>query len=176
MAVSPAERRFGDDDAVRPAHSAVRRMAPRLCGSEISSHDEQRLLALFARAVEQALHAHIFAQRREGDHALMRVRAGHGVKLAAVALDDHDARVPCARGDVTECLVRLTLGQIDLVDGGPGAQRLDHRVASLDDAVADGLLHGTLLIKLFHNDPQLGNKFSYFDSIPYPIDRIKRHS
>ena len=99
----------------------------------------------------------------------MRVRAGHGVKLAAVALDDNDARVPCARGNVTERLVRLTLGQIDLVDGGPGAQ-------PLDDAVADSLLHGALLIKLFHNDPQLGNKFSYFDSIPYPNDRIKRHS
>ena len=50
MAVSPAERRLGMMMPWAPAHSAVRMTAPRLWGSESSSHTTTRGGSPFSRA------------------------------------------------------------------------------------------------------------------------------
>ena len=54
MAVRPAERRLGMMTPWAPAHSAVRRMAPRLWGSEISSHTTSSAGSPFAAAAESS--------------------------------------------------------------------------------------------------------------------------
>ena len=53
MAVSPALRRLGMMTPCAPAHSAVRMMAPRLCGSLISSHTTSRGASPRSRAAER---------------------------------------------------------------------------------------------------------------------------
>ena len=55
MAVSPAERRLGMMSPWAPAHSAVRRMAPRLWGSDISSHTTSRGGSPLAAAASRML-------------------------------------------------------------------------------------------------------------------------
>ena len=50
MAVSPAERRLGMITPWAPAHSAVRITAPRLWGSDSSSHTTRRGGSPFSRA------------------------------------------------------------------------------------------------------------------------------
>ncbi len=42
-------------------------------------------------------------------------------------------------GDVAQGGVGFPLQNVNFINGGPGAQRLDHRVAPLDDAVGLGL-------------------------------------
>ena len=91
-------------------------IAPRLCGSLISS-----------RAV--------FPHGAQRDHTLVGVRRAHEIQLAAVALHDDDARGARLRGDMSERLVHVALGEVDLVDGPARAQRLDHGVAALDHFV-----------------------------------------
>ena len=55
MAVRPALRRLGITTPWAPAHSAVRRIAPRLWGSEISSHTTSSGASPFSAAAARML-------------------------------------------------------------------------------------------------------------------------
>ena len=81
----------------------------------------------------------------------MGVGAAHGVQLAAVRLHHHGPGGPGAGGDVPQGLVRLPLLEVDLVDGGAGAQGLDDGVAALDEAV--GLRRQGVFLLIVHGYP-----------------------
>ena len=82
----------------------------------------------------------------------MGVRAGHEVELALVRVHDDHARGAGGRGDVAERLIGLALLDENFVDGRARAQRFDHGVAALDDAVGLRVLHarGLFLAFLIH--------------------------
>ena len=106
----------------------------------------------------------------------MGVGAGHPVQLAAISLHHHDARVTGLGGDVAQRLVRFAPGDINFVDGGAYAQRLDHRVAALDDAVSLRVRQGAALgiLRVSH-----GNDLVLFDiptSITHYCPDRKEHS
>ena len=160
-----------------PAHSAVRRMAPRLWGvGDLVAHHQQGRLALFRGGGQNALHRGVFPDSGQRDNALMGVGAGHTVQLAAVGLHHHDARVPGLGGDVAQRLVRLALGKVDLVDGGADAQGLDHGVAPLDDAVSLRVGQGAAL-SILHISHRCDLVFLCIpSSIPHYLHDRKKHS
>ena len=139
MAVRPALRRLGMMTPWAPAHSAVRRMAPRLWVGYLVAHHQQRRFALVGSGLQDALHGGVFPHGGQRDHALMGVGAGHVVQLAPVGLHHHDAGGAGFGGDVPQRLVRLALGDIDLIHGRAHPQGFDHRVAPLDNAVRLGV-------------------------------------
>ena len=100
----------------------------------VADHQQRRFVPV-PRGLEDILDGGVLPHGGEGDDALMRLRAAHEVQLAAVDLHDHDARGAGGGRDVAQRLVGLALGEVDLVDGGTGAQRLDDRVAALDQPV-----------------------------------------
>ena len=102
---------------------------------DLVAHHQQGRFALFRSSGEHGLHAHILPDGGQGDDALMGVGAGHIVQFPPIRLHHHDACLPGPGGDVAQGLVRLPLGQVDFVDGGVGAQRLNDGIAALDDAV-----------------------------------------
>ena len=120
---------------------------------DLVADDDQGLFALFARDVQNVLHTDVFAHARERDDALMGVRATHKVELALVRVHDHHTGGAGGRGDVAERFVGLTLLNENFVDGRARAQRLDHGVAALNDAVrlrvlrSDGLFPAFLIHK-----------------------------
>ena len=83
----------------------------------------------------------------------MGVRAAHKVELALVRVHDHHTGGASGRGDVAERFVGLALLNENFVDGRARAQRLDHGVAALNDAVrlrvlrSDGLFSAFLIHK-----------------------------
>ena len=93
-AVSPAARRLGMMTPWTPAHSAVRKIAPRLCGSAISSHDDERILAPLGGTLQNILDGGVLAHCRLRDDALVRTRGAERIELAPVALGDDDAVFP----------------------------------------------------------------------------------
>ena len=93
MAVSPALRRLGMMTPWAPAHSAVRRIAPRLWGSDISSHTTSSGASpLSAADLQDLLHRGVFPHGGQRDHPLVGVGAAHVVQLPPVGLHHHDAR------------------------------------------------------------------------------------
>ena len=112
---------------------------------DLVAYHQQRGLALVGSGLQDAVHRHIFPDGGQGDDALVGVGAGHVVQLAAVGLHHHDARGAGLGGDVAQGLVRLALGQIDLVDGRAGAESFNDRIAALDNAVGLRLGHGAAL-------------------------------
>ena len=119
---------------------------------DLVADDDQGVFAFFARDVQNILNTDIFAHARERDDALMGVRAGHEVELALVRVHDDHARGAGGRGDVAERLIGLALLDENFVDGRARAQRFDHGVAALDDAVGLRVLHarGLFLAFLIH--------------------------
>ena len=73
----------------------------------------------------------VAAQGADGDDALVRLGDAHGVQLAPVAVRDRDAALPREARDVAQRPVGLAAGDVELVDGPPGAQGLQYRVAAL---------------------------------------------
>ena len=118
-------------------------------GDLIADH-QQRILALGGGIFQQRLHRHILPHGSQRNHALMGVGAAHVVQLAPVGLHHHDAGGTGLGGDVAQRLVGLALGQIDLIDGGAGAQRLDHRVAAFNDAIGFRLRQCLFIFVFFH--------------------------
>ena len=141
-------------------------------GDLIADH-QQRRLPLGGGSVQQALHRHILPHSGQRNDPLMGVGAAHIVQLPPVGLHHHDALSPCLGGDVAQGLVRLPLGQIDLIHGRSGPQGLDHGVAALDDAVRL-CLRPSLFVVSHRNFPR--NAYIIGFSIPYSGREIKRHS
>ena len=98
--------------------------------------DDEGLLAALGGDVEDVVDAGVLAHGADGDDALVGVGDAHGVELAPVAVGDGDAAVAGQTGDVSEGAVGLAAGDVYFVDGAPGAERLLHRVAALDDVVS----------------------------------------
>ena len=135
-AVRPAERRLGIITPWAPAHSAVRITAPRLWGSESSSQTTTRGGSPRSRAACRM--SSTVAVGPDGGHGhspLVSVGKAHGVQLPPVALHHHHPRSGRWIARWSQGRRRSPPGQIELVDGGPRPQSLQHRVAALDDPV-----------------------------------------
>ena len=145
-------------------------------GDLIAHHQQGRFPPLCCRG-EDALHRDVLPHGGQSDDALMGVGAGNAVQLAAVGLHHHDARVPGPGGDVAQGLVRLALGNVDLVDGGAHPQGFDHRVAALDDAVGLRVRQGTAALGILHIFHGYDLIFlELLTSITQYFGEIKRHS
>ena len=92
-AVRPTLRRLGMMTPCAPAHSAVRMIAPRLCGSDSSSQMtmQRRPRPVFRGAFEDVVDRGVVMRGDDGDDALVRARGGELVELAPVGLDDDGA-------------------------------------------------------------------------------------
>ena len=106
--------------------------APRLWGSESSSHTTIRGGSPFSRAAFRM--SSTLAYSRTAARAMtpwwewVRLMPS---SLRRSALHHHDALVPGGGGDVAQGGVGLAPGEIDLVDGSAGPQGLHHGVAAL---------------------------------------------
>ena len=157
---------LGDDDAVgaRALGGADDRAQIVGIGQLVAHHDEGSL-SLFAGGVEDVLHAGVLPHGGHGDDALVGVGAAHEVQLAPVGLHHHHVLGAGLGGNVAQSGVGLALGQIDFVDGDPGAQGLDHRVAAFNDAVGLGGQSGVFFFHIRSSCGRpmgLGQKRAYF--------------
>ena len=78
---------------------------------------------------------------------------------------------------MSQRLIRLALGDVDLVDGGAHPQGFDHRVAALDDAVGLRVRQGTAALGILHIFHGYDLIFlELLTSITQYFGEIKRHS
>ena len=123
------------------------------------------------------LHRGVFPHGRQGDDPLVGMGAAHGVQLPPVGVHHHDARGAGLGGDVPQRLIRLALGDVDLVDGRLRPQGLDDRVAALDDAVRLGVgQRPSVLGVLYLSHGAYLAIHIIVTSIPHPFVNIKAHS
>ena len=94
--------------------------------------DDQRGLAPVFRVFEDLLDRRVGVRCNHGDHALVRACGGKLVKLAPVCFDDGCARLLCHGGQPRKCAVRLSGGNVKLVDGTACGKRLLYGVAALE--------------------------------------------
>ena len=114
---------------------------PQIVGiGQFVTHHQQGGLPLLPGGGQDVLYAGILPHGGHGDDALVTVGAAHAVQLAPVGLHHHHAPAPGGGSDITQGVVCVALGNIDLVDGRAGAQGLHHCVAALNDAVCALLL------------------------------------
>lgn len=92
VALSETLRRFGIRMPCTPVASAVRKSAPRLCGSSSSSSRTRNgALSLRLRRLEDVLELGIGDGRDVGEHALMAMAAGERLDLRALHVLHDDA-------------------------------------------------------------------------------------
>ena len=141
------------------------------------AHHQQRRLALGGGGLQDLLHRGVFPHGRQSDDPLVGMGAAHGVQLPPVGIHHHDARGAGLGGDVSQRLVRLALGDVDLVDGRLRPQGLDDRVAALDDAVRLGVgQRPSVLGVLYLSHGAYLAIHIIVISIPHPFVNIKAHS
>ena len=117
---------------------------------QLVTKDDQGCFPPFLCPLEDVLDGGVFPNGGHGDDALMGVGAGHLVQLPPVGVDHHHAVGAGGVGDVTQGAVGVPLGQVDLINGGPGTQCLDDRVASFNDAIRFGIPLGRAFAVFFH--------------------------
>ena len=105
--------------------------------AHLVAYDDKRLLAFFPCKSKDVRHLAVFVNAYKGDNALMRLRDRHVVKLPAVGIDNDDAGLARFRRDVAEGLVRLALGNENLIYAAAYAQSLDNGISALDYIVFD---------------------------------------
>ena len=141
------------------------------------AHHQQRRLAPGGGRLQDLLHRGVFPHGRQSDDPLVGMGAAHGVQLPPVGVHHHDARGAGLGGDVPQRLVRLALGDVDLVDGRLRPQGLDDRVAALDDAVRLGVgQRPSALGVLYLSHGVYLTIHIIVISIPHPFVNIKAHS
>ena len=134
---------LGDDDTVGAGTFRCADDRTQIVGiAQLVTHHDQRRFTLFPGGGEDVLHADIFPHGSQRDHALMGVGAAHAVQLAPVGVHHHNALFPGGGSDMSQGGIRVTLHDINFVNGHAGTQRFNYRVAPFDDAVIFRLHRG----------------------------------
>ncbi len=103
--------------------------------------DDQRLLVVGRREVEQVVGVGILVRRDACRQPLVHGALGHPVELELRHLEQRDVLVRGDREDLAQPAVAIrTLGDVHRGDREPCPQRLDHRVAPGDPLVVAGAL------------------------------------
>ena len=90
---------------------------------------------VIAGSVEDIIHAGIGSYSCQCDDTLMRVGAAHAIQLAPVSVYHYNSLFTGGRGNMTQCGVRLTLHNENLINGNSGTQSFYDCVAAFNHTV-----------------------------------------
>ena len=125
---------------------------------QLVAEDDERRLPFFRGAGEDVVDGGIVVRGDDGDDALVRAGGGELVELAPVGLDDDGPGLLRHGGEARERAVGIALGEIDLVDGAAGRERLGHGVAPFEQvfrrlgvgaSIAPRLARAAVIVSVF---------------------------
>jgi hypothetical protein len=98
-------------------------------GNLVANNDQRRFASVPGN-LQNFGDIHIGFYGDKGNHALVRMGNAHGIELSSVRVNNNGTGLSRFGGDMTQRFVRLTLEDINLVDGPPGPEGFDNGVAT----------------------------------------------